>query len=602
MSNNKESKIDEFIMDIFDNGVSDNKIAILYYNACFNKFLWDEINENWYIINEYNIWEKDKKGNRVIYDMCESLNDLLLDKYSILFSKYKGNQKKFLLKNYSKSVNYLESNKNKRETLKELKGFCKTKKIFEKMDNVNPYLFAFDNGVYDLQNNIFRLPKPEELITCTCKYNYEEINGDIEKAMKDIHNIVSSMFSSEDDKNVILMEIAHCLNAVPLLEEFYIWKGKGRNGKGVLRDLIKYTFGDYYDPIDIEYFNQTKHGRSANAPDEIMVRKKNCRIVITTEPESDMKLKFNLIKMITGRDDIQCRHNFCGCFNFTPKFRLLFQTNYDIDIDNVPGQAKIQRIKIRNFPFVFLQNPVMEDHKLIDNTLKERIEDPIYKIAFFHVLLDYYNKWVKNGKKMIESKNFNTHTNKYLADSDPFTPFYQKFIDDGIIEATKNDKDTIKLTELFNLYKMFYEGENKTMTNKEFKSAVENKGFRVVLIHGYNLIRRLKINATKLNDFKMKSSDINFLDEEPTKEEPTKEEPIKEEPTKEEPVNQETNNEIEELKKLNESINHFDIDKEFEKLQKLESEGLNKNTSEIIIDNDLIIDHNMVMKCIDNKL
>ena len=63
MSNNNESKIDEFIMDIFDNGVSDNKIANLYYNACFNKFLWDEINENWYFINEYNIWGKDKRGD-----------------------------------------------------------------------------------------------------------------------------------------------------------------------------------------------------------------------------------------------------------------------------------------------------------------------------------------------------------------------------------------------------------------------------------------------------------------------------------------------------------------------------------------------------------
>ena len=41
--------------------------------------------------------------------------------------------------------------------------------------------------------------------------------------MDDIHKIVGSMFSSKEDTEIILMEIAQCLDAVPMLEEFYIW-------------------------------------------------------------------------------------------------------------------------------------------------------------------------------------------------------------------------------------------------------------------------------------------------------------------------------------------------------------------------------------------
>jgi len=44
----------------------------------------------------------------------------------------------------------------------------------------------------------------------------------------------------------------------------------------------------------------TKHGVHANAPDEVMASKKNCRILVTTEPDSDLELKTNKIKQWSG--------------------------------------------------------------------------------------------------------------------------------------------------------------------------------------------------------------------------------------------------------------------------------------------------------------
>lgn len=214
---------------------------------------------------------------------------------------------------------------------------------------------------------------------------------------------------------------------------------------------------------------------------------------------------------------MQFVHRYGKCFNFKAKFRLFFQTNFDIEIDNVPSQAKIHRLRIRGFPYVFTQNPIMEDQKQIDNTLKERIIQQNYKIAFFHILLEYYNKWIVTDREINYSKNFIEQTDEYLADNDPFTPFYEKFISDGIIESTKNEKDCIKMTELFKLYKIFYAGENKNITNKEFKSALENKGFRIVRLHGYPTIKCLKINQAKLKEFTDKDTinnpdNIEFID------------------------------------------------------------------------------------------
>jgi len=55
----REKKMIEYqtkiLKRVLFNGVSDFTIAKLYYYTNSKKFLYDEINEHWYIINKYNI-------------------------------------------------------------------------------------------------------------------------------------------------------------------------------------------------------------------------------------------------------------------------------------------------------------------------------------------------------------------------------------------------------------------------------------------------------------------------------------------------------------------------------------------------------------------
>ena len=69
----------------------------------------------------------------------------------------------------------------------------------------------------------------------------------------------------------------------------------------------------------------------------------------------------------------------------------------------------------------------------IDNTLNERILDTKYKIAFFHILLEYYNKWIQNGRKIEHFKNFIEQIDEYLTKNDLFISFYEKFVNTRII-------------------------------------------------------------------------------------------------------------------------------------------------------------------------
>ena len=306
-------------------------------------------------------------------------------------------------------------------------------KIYEKFDNVNDYVFAFKNGVYDLKTNEFRNAKPNELITCTCKYTYCEPD---KKTVDEINTLIESIMPNKDDRTFLMKTISLSLIGVNLLEQFYIWIGSGSNGKGVLRDLMMNTLGEYFDNMEIEWFAKTNHQGHAGAADPAMARKKNSRCVVSTEPEGDIVLRSAKLKQISGRDPIQVRELFKSSFNFVAKFKLFLQTNKEVGIDGA-DPAIVRRLLFIVFPNKFVDTPTLPNERPIDRTLKDRIRnEDRYKMAFFSVLLDYYKEFVKNdNNKLIVPERILKDTKDYLNINDPI----QQYLDD-LTEKTNNEK------------------------------------------------------------------------------------------------------------------------------------------------------------------
>ena len=496
------------LFKILNSGITDKSAADLFYFDNKDKCIYSETNESWYVMNEYNIWKKDSKGYEIIKQLANGLPKIITDYYSTLLNKIKNDCLiKIYSDNWRKAIKILETNRTKKSMVEELKYYFKSDTVYERMDNVNDYLFAFDNGVWDLQNNIFRLPLPEELITCTCGYNYSPENDVIIKVEENIMEFFNSIFKKKEDVDYLLFTVSQCLSGVPSREEYYCWLGLGRNGKGVTRDLIKQTFGNYFDVMDIEYLNKTKIGQSATAADEVIARKKNCRLLVSTEPDSAMETKTNKIKAWTGGDPIQCRENYGHSFNYIPKFRLFLQTNFDLYFSGSNSVAMTERLKVIRFPFSFVENPQNKNEKLLDRDLKERIKGEYYNIAFFHILLKYYNKWIENNKKINITENVRRQTALMLTIADPFTPFYNE-----VIEKVNDTKQYARSSDLFNAFKKYYENGSGTirMNTTEFKSALESKGNKASTLNGRIIWRGLKINYAKLGK---ENFDVDFLDD-----------------------------------------------------------------------------------------
>lgn len=445
---------------LFENGPSDLYIAYLFYNLNQSKFMYDQLNKSWYSINKYGIYIQDKEGDSLKLQMNMCLISTIKQEYLRLFNQTDDkDSQKDLFGKYQKLVKYCSSSVNKENLLKELKLLYYVDKIYEKMDNVDPYLIGFDNGVYDLKTHKFRNALPEEFISVTTGYYYKKADP---KLKKEAMAIIESIFPEKEESNCLLVQLSLALLGCNPEEKFYIWIGDGSNGKGLLRDIIQIVLGGYYDSMDISYFYKTNVIRS-DAPNPVMARKKNSRMVITTEPEVDQKLKSSIIKTFTGNDPIQVRNLFSSSFNYVPKFKLIIQTNNEPDFIGFDKGMKRRPVMIR-FPNKFVENPKLPNERKIDKTLKEKIViKKMYIHEFFEILVDHFMLYQKEGLKL--PKRFSESTEKFIDKNDPVGMWIKTNIN-----KTNNQKDIIKASELYDKFLEY--ADNNDVTQTMFKNIL----------------------------------------------------------------------------------------------------------------------------------
>ena len=133
----------------------------------------------------------------------------------------------------------------------------------EKLDNQN-HLLGFENGIYDLTENVFREGRPEDYITMSTKIELpiqkEDLPIQLDSLItkisttkiggKHIHNgisydrcdmdmqrFITQILPNENVRNYIYRWMSKCLSGENRDEGFYMWTGTGGNGKSKLVDL-----------------------------------------------------------------------------------------------------------------------------------------------------------------------------------------------------------------------------------------------------------------------------------------------------------------------------------------------------------------------------
>lgn len=415
-------------------------IALVYYQLYPKKYIYSS--NTWFILNEYNIYQKLHDNKDTLFNnITMIIQNLIIEQRNLInpSDDYYIQKNKLVKSNY----NNIGNSSFKKGVIEALCGLYYIDNIESKLnDNLN--LIAFDDKVFDIKVGEYRDIKSEDYISMTVGYKAPTLNI-INKYRKDVEELLWSIF---EDKEVI----DYWLKTIGLSmfgnrsESLYIHSGSGRNGKGLLSNIIEKCLGSYYQQAD----SQLLTGDSKSATNSTLANAKNTRLLVLSEPDDtdykSYKLKTSLVKSITGGDTITVRDLYKSNISFKPKFNVILQCNQKPDIDKLDIAIE-QRLKVIHYPFTFVDNPLNDNERKINRFLKDKLSqnDEFIK-SFIGILLEYAYKNSNCSNIIIPSK-VKEQNSLYFDENNPVKDFLNDFC-----EITNDINDRIQTRELYLKY------------------------------------------------------------------------------------------------------------------------------------------------------
>jgi hypothetical protein len=108
----------------------------------------------------------------------------------------------------------------------------------------NPYLFAFNNVVWDLKEGKIIPSSPNQMISLTTGYDYNLNMTDLEVKKKTLMDILKEIFPDESVRNYDLIVRSSGLVGIQV-QNLIVSNGVGGNGKTILNELMISSVGNY---------------------------------------------------------------------------------------------------------------------------------------------------------------------------------------------------------------------------------------------------------------------------------------------------------------------------------------------------------------------
>lgn len=315
--------------------------------------------------------------------------------------------------------------------------------------DTNLDLISFTNGVYDLENGVFREGRPSDYISISTNLEYSEYSHNSPEIIE-LQKIISQILPIKPVREYFLHILSSCLSGKQWFEKFFVLTGSGSNGKSKLIDLIQNALGDYYHQMNVSALCSKRGASNAADPELAMLRGR--RFVAFQEPSRDEPINVGKLKEWTGGDTIQCRELYKGPIKFKSQAKWFLICN---DIPEVPSDddGTWRRLTVINFPSKFIPKSEMtgRDYEYErDNNMNEKLEG--LKEPFMWLLLDYYKSFQQLMKTsgLVEPSEIIESTNNERKKNNPI----KQFIDDRIVYSN-NKSDKFTITEIYNVFRNF---------------------------------------------------------------------------------------------------------------------------------------------------
>jgi len=472
--------------------------AEYFVKCCPNDYLYD-VGSGWWFLQPNKTWGN--SGQKYPPSLCITISrtlfaeleeyrqalrhiilqkgdDLNPDSFEVMYMKKALEGTKSVLQmGFLKSVAEACQGLYAERTIKKLEITGKST-VMDMMDS-NTMLFAFSDAVYDftLVDGVAvgkRPIEPTDYIVTTCGYNFPmrnpAVRQEMERCLKGIWSKQTKVEDGEeitcgDDGetyNYVMKVLSTTLCGTRWAEAFYILTGRGRNGKGLLFELLQTVMGEYYYPLPIQVLTTKIDNPRAPNPDFANLVGK--RMACCTEPETTEKLQEGTIKEMTGGEKLSGRALYGAPVKFKPQFGLFLQCNTVPNFNSISKGGVLRNVVIP-FPFIFVDQPSGVREKQGDPKVKNVLcKSPEWRDEMFFILLDHFESVRdKSNDAIPRSVLVKERTDAYIAENNAV----------GLWWNENYIKDTKKAVLSKDAYTDYKTETGSQITDKLFKAALD---------------------------------------------------------------------------------------------------------------------------------
>ena len=337
--------------------------------------------------------------------------------------------------------------------------------FYAKLDS-KTNLIGFNNGVYDLDNLIFRDGCPEDYISYSTNCDYLPYEPSL-PVFQDVQKFIGQVLVDKDMREYVLNLLGSFLDGKSYDQKFHIWTGTGANGKSTLVELFGNSFGDYTGTLPVTVLTQKRGAASGANPEIAKMRGK--RFAHMQEPEENDKINVGYMKELTGGDKIQARELYKQPVEFKPQFSMVLACN-QLPPVSAQDNGTWRRLRVVNFSSKFVDDPINPNEFKKDYTLPDRIGT--WHSAMMGILVEHYKKVKKGGFVIHEPESVMQYTREYQKRSDTMLEYVTENI-----EEMEDKKYKLSISMIYAHFKDWFRDEysEKPPASKELKIYLESK-------------------------------------------------------------------------------------------------------------------------------
>lgn len=200
--------------------------------------------------------------------------------------------------------------------------------------------------------------------------------------------------------------LGYCITGSTREQVFALWIGEGRNGKSTLASLLLHLLGDYAGDMATSIITASAYDKPMFLLDALRGK----RFVKVSEQDGRRGIDREMVKKLTGGEDIMVERKYADPCMMSPKFKMVWTVNHKPAVE---FDKAFQR-RVFPFPFDLSLTDEEEKHGLLDQLLQE-------SEGILRFLVTQSIEWSKHGLAMVPAQT--AMLKEYMDEYDSFGEF-----------------------------------------------------------------------------------------------------------------------------------------------------------------------------------